>query len=107
MTAEEYQSIWDSFVEEVQRTTYLRSKEEYTGVLRQDLCWNVVRLLATKVCRTLPNSVQTGDFLDRIEKAARMICDDTRFEDLPRSKSRQAEGWIEDIKALRRELMAA
>ncbi|KAK9810247.1 hypothetical protein WJX72_007249 [[Myrmecia] bisecta] len=107
IVAEPPKEVWDSFVEEVQRTTYLRSKEEYTGVLRQDLCWNVVRLLATKVCRTLPNSVRTGNFLDRVEKAAQMICDDTRFEDLPRSKSRQAEGWIEDIKALRRELMAA
>ncbi|KAK9829504.1 hypothetical protein WJX72_006246 [[Myrmecia] bisecta] len=99
--------VWNSFVQEIERTTYLRCMEEYTGVLRQDLCWNVVRLLATKVCRTLPNTVRTGDFLDRVEKAAQIICDEARFEDLPRWKTRQAKEWIADVKAQRKKLIAA
>ena len=75
------------------------------GRLRQKLCWNVVRILSTKVSRELPNTVYTADFLRKIENAAKkMIDEDGCCEDLNMREVSQARKWIADLKALRKEL---
>ena len=81
------------------------SSSEPAGRLRQQLCWNIVRILSTKVCRRLPNSMHTADFLTRIEDAAKKIVEeDGCCEELYKREITQAKEWIADLQALHKEL---
>ena len=74
------------------------------GRLRQQLCWDVVRILATKTCPGLPTSFRTAEILRRVEGAAcKMNESEYDFKLLNRGEGEQIKEWIEDIRSMRRD----
>jgi hypothetical protein len=78
------------------------------GYLRQRLCWDVLRILATKTCPQLStcNSVRTGEFLRKVEKAAEEIMKKgSRFRKISVDEREETEEWINDLKLLRKKML--
>lgn len=86
------------------QTTYVQwqGHGDYSGVLRQKLCWHVVRILATVVRPSMANSVRTGQFLMRVQNAAKRLLEDSEdspFQNLTREESSCVRDWTAQIKA--------
>ncbi|KAK9820251.1 hypothetical protein WJX72_008096 [[Myrmecia] bisecta] len=87
---------------QVGRIIYVPCLEDYTGALRQRLCWDVVRILATKVCPVLADSVPNYMLLSRVKAAAdKLSAEDegSSFIDLRMAEVWETKKWIVDINA--------
>lgn len=63
----------DLLLLQVTKTTYVRWNGAYTEPLRQELCWHIVRILATGVCPKLADSTRTGMFLGKVSVCSGML----------------------------------
>ncbi|KAK9807503.1 hypothetical protein WJX72_001051 [[Myrmecia] bisecta] len=93
------QREWDRFTEQVRRTTYIMSTDlsQSARRLREQLCWNVVRVLATKVAPTLRDSRNTYDFKARVKQAAKELTSELptrRFGQLTYDQIIKAKEWV-------------
>lgn len=91
---------WDDYVHKVMKTTYVRWNGAYTEPLRQELCWHIVRILATSVCPKLADSIRTGMFLGKVRDAARKLIEDSDsspFQELNWGQIRTARKWVSKL----------
>lgn len=73
--------------------------------MEQELCWNVVRMLAETICPDLPNTFYGADIFNRVQSAAITLKDARRFPRLDAGELARVDDWIASIKELRRNMM--
>jgi hypothetical protein len=72
----------------------------------QKLCWNVVRIMASKVCPTLPDSGRSMDVLDRCMAAAEELLNNLRaYGDISGRERLIIMHCYHDLHALRRKMI--
>jgi hypothetical protein len=75
-----------------------------TGSLRQQVCWDIVRILAQKYCLKpkVANTVKTRAFVQRVEGAARKLYrKDGRFKHIQQWQGWESTKWASGLKVLR------
>ena len=79
----------------------MRREGIYTGRLRQELCWHVLRILVGELCSQQPGGcARAGASLARLEDAAQKLIDHP-FKALTADQQQQVQAWIARMAALR------
>ena len=66
----------------------------------QEVCYHVVRILATTVCPTLDNTGPSVDIILRTKKAAKHLLDSKRYRELRAPEVELLKRCIDDLKNL-------